>query len=499
MKKIIFVLNLIIVTYLYAQPTNDECANAIELTLQTIDNVNYTTGNLGNATESTPACSGSTSTDVWYSFTATSKANKIYLPPHSGLDLAFELYDACGGSPIICVDNNGTSVSESYYDYHFTIGQTYYIKVFLYNQSFSDAPFEIAVISIPQPENDDCNSSIELTSIGVNDTVSVSGNFGGATESGSPCSGNYATDLWYSFTATTTATKIYMPAHSGLDLTFELYDACGGSPIICVDNNGASVSEYYYNYNFIIGQTYYIRAYLYNQFSADAPFELNVISIAQPENDECSTSIEIPVQGVDDPMYISGNIGGATESLSPCTGNKATDVWFYFTATSSKARIYVDAEAYFNPVIEVFDDCGGNSIACINNNGLNYSEAYYDTNYISGHQYYIRVFGYNQFSSNKEFRITVTDSSIVTKVNDKREDNDLKLYPNPTSKKLIIENGNNYNRIQIISITGIIVLEYNTNEEITTIDVSNLKQGIYNVIAHNDNNNKQLIKRIIIK
>ena len=219
MKYLFIIFSFFIATTVFAQPANDDCSNAIELPLQSIDNVNYTTGNLGNATQTSPPCSGDTSTDVWYYFTATSKANKIYLPPQSGLDLAFEVYDGCGGNQIACVDNNGTSTSEYYYDYHFTVGQTYYIKVYLYNQHFTDAPFEIAVISIPQPENDDCASSIELSSLGVDDTVYVTGNFGGATATaGTPCSGNYATDLWYSFTATTVANKIYMPPHSGLNL-----------------------------------------------------------------------------------------------------------------------------------------------------------------------------------------------------------------------------------------------------------------------------------------
>jgi len=198
-------------------------------------------------------------------------------------------------------------------------------------------------------------------------------------------------------------------------------------------------------------------------------------------------------------VFVQGNIGGATESLTPCSGNYATDVWYSFTATSSSARIFIDAEAYFNPVLEVFDACGGNSIACIDNNGLNYSESYYDTNFIPGHQYFIRVYGHNQFTSNQEFQITVTDSNVVTSTNNIFSDDYLKLYPNPSSGKIIVENTNgNYDFVKILSITGTVLLEQNIKNK-TVIDVSGLKPGIYFVKIYDKTNNNSIIKRLVIK
>ena len=497
MKRFFIIFSFLFITSIFAQPANDECANAIELTLQDYNNVNYTLGNLGDATESTPACSGNTSTDVWYKFTATSKANKIYLPPHSGLDLAFEIFDACGGNSIACVDLNSTSVSESYYDYHFTIGQTYYIKVFLYNQSFSDAPFEIAVISIPQPVNDDCSSSIEIPVHGVDNPVYISGNFGGATESLTPCSGSIATDLWYHFTATTEAQKIYLPPHSGLDLAFEVFDACSGNLVACVDNNSSSVSETYYDYHFTVGNTYYIRVYLYNGYSADADFEITVISGFQP-NDDCTNSINLPVQPYDNATYTQANFGGATESMPACSGNVATDVWFSFTPNSSTAEIHVNSETNFNPVIEVFDACGGNSMACVDNNGINYSETYHGTNFIPGHQYFFRVFGHNQYFVDFEFQVKVIDPNLSAP--QYIIDNNIKLYPNPATDKLVIENKNiSYDIIQLLSINALLLFEHEINHSNNIIDISNLKKGLYLVKIINSTNNNQVIKKLMIK
>ena len=366
MKQLLIIFTLFITAAVFAQPANDDCSNAVVLPLQDYNNVTYTSGNLGNATQSTPACSGSTSTDVWYAFTATTQANKIYLPSQSGLDLAFELYDACGGNAIACVDNNSTSVSENYYDYHFTIGQTYYIKVFLYNQSFTDAPFEIVVIRMAQP------------------------------------------------------------------------------------------------------------------------------------NDECANSIDIPVHGDDNPAYVQANLGGATESLAACTGTKATDVWFSFTAASSSANVIVSAESHFNPVIEVFDACGGNSIACVNNNGTNFSETYYGTNFIPGNQYFIRIFGYNQFFEDVNFQVTVTDASLNASPN-YTSDNDIKLYPNPASNQLIIEDERaSYDAVQLLSVTGMVLFEQDLNNK-ASIDVSNLKQGVYLVRMFNSRTHRQVVQRVVVE
>ena len=496
MRNFFTIFGLILVNFTFAQPANDDCANAILLPLQDFNNVNYTQGNLGNATESTPACSGNMSTDVWYKFTATSKANKIYLPPQYGLDLAFEIFDACGGNSIACIDHNSTSISESYYDYHFTIGQTYYIKVFLYNQSLTNAPFEIAVISIPQPINDDCSSSIEIPVHGVDNPVYISGNFGGATESMPACSGNVATDLWYHFTATTEAQKIYLPPHSGLDLAFEVFDACGGNSIACVDHNSTSVSETYYDYHFTVGNTYYIRVYLHNGYSANADFEITVISGSQP-NDDCANSINLPVQPYDNATYTQVNFGGATESMPACSGNIATDVWFSFTPNSSTADIHVSSETNFNPVIEVFDACGGNSMACVDNNGINYSETYHGTNFIPGHQYFFRVFGHNQYFVDFEFQVKVTDPNLFSPIY--TSENTIKLYPNPATDKLVIENKNAlYDAVRFLSLTGVILFEKSIKKQ-TSIDVSGLKAGMYLVKIYNRNNDSQIVKRLTIK
>ncbi len=59
----------------FAQPSNDDCINAIELTPTSY--CQYTNFSTLNATESQPACTGTANDDVWFKFIATSTTYKI--------------------------------------------------------------------------------------------------------------------------------------------------------------------------------------------------------------------------------------------------------------------------------------------------------------------------------------------------------------------------------------------------------------------------------------
>jgi len=496
MKNVLIILGFLISFSLFAQPANDDCANAIALPLQLLETVTYTTGNLGNATESTPACSGTVSTDVWYYFTANSEGTRIYMPSQSGLDVAFEIYDACGGSSIVCVDNNSTNVSECYYNYNFIIGQTYYVKVFLYNQSFTDASFEIAVIDIPAAPNDECIDAVNLIPQVLNATNFTTSNLGGATESTSACSGSISTDVWFSFTANSPGNLIKLQPESGLDLVFQLYDSCGGTSLMCIDSNGVNFSEAMYSTFFTVGQTYYIKVYLKDQYTYDAPIHIAVIDIPTPANDVCTSSVDIPVHDETHVVYVAGNLGGALESMAPCEGSTGADVWFSFTAVSSTATIRTTAESGFDPVLQIFDSCGGASIACVDNNGVNFNETYYGTDFVAGQQYLVRVFAYNQIFYDKEFSITVYDPNAGAAVNE-LDENDVKLYPNPVNKVLNVKKEGTVS-FQLLSITGAVLFESNF-EDFTSIDISFLQKGIYLIKLLEAKSKNVIIKKFIVQ
>ncbi len=71
------------------------------------------------------------------------------------------------------------------------------------------------------------------------------------------------------------------------------------------------------------------------------------------------------------------------------------------------------------------------------------------------------------------FNILATDSNSI--------ENSIKLFPNPVSEMLNIENTSNYNvsNVSIYSISGALVKEINSQNSIQTISVSDLQTGLY--------------------
>jgi hypothetical protein len=145
----------------FAQPGNDDCANATLLTSATT--CSTTTGDVLNATLETSnnntTCSGSVGYDVWYKFVAqstnptinisinTSNNGKNFKLP--GLQL---LSGTCGAMTSIAC-GSGSSSSLTLNASGLTIGSTYYIRVFSTSSSApsSRGTFSICVTDPPAP------------------------------------------------------------------------------------------------------------------------------------------------------------------------------------------------------------------------------------------------------------------------------------------------------------------------------------------------------------
>ncbi|MDC9724023.1 MAG: T9SS type A sorting domain-containing protein [Urechidicola sp.] len=76
---------------------------------------------------------------------------------------------------------------------------------------------------------------------------------------------------------------------------------------------------------------------------------------------------------------------------------------------------------------------------------------------------------------------------------------DAVFYPNPSTGKINIENGRKIKTIEIYDMTGRVVREINYLEQTTnSIDLSDLKSGMYAALLLGDNNLKAM-KRIVIQ
>ncbi|MCW3071408.1 MAG: hypothetical protein JWO44_1298 [Bacteroidetes bacterium] len=263
-------------------PANDDCTNATTLTSALT--CSTTPGTIGCSTASPQpnTCgSGTADDDVWYKFVATATSHTITISNVVGTttDIYHSVYGGTCASPgteLLCSDPNTSTVTG------LTIGNTYYIRVFSWTSTTGQfATYDICVTGCTStPANDNCSGATALTINPYGSCAATSGgNLQCATPSGTAigtCAGAPDDDIWYSFTATSTAQLITLTAASGFDAYMQLYSGSCGSlnPFQCSDPNSFTAS------GLTVGQTYFLRVYSYG---TGAPSNGNVtVCISNP-------------------------------------------------------------------------------------------------------------------------------------------------------------------------------------------------------------------------
>jgi hypothetical protein len=214
-------------------PANDNCANAVTLTVNPDLLCGVTTsGTTSSATNSSIAvspCTGTADDDVWYSFVATNASHVIALSNviSTGSTSSTSLYTqvfsgACGTlTSVVCGTSTSTTATG------LTLGQTYYVRVYNSNGAGYSNSFNICVgTPPPPPANDNCSGAIGLTpgatfvQNAITGTTVSSANTPALTASCLATPTNVGGNVWYS---------VIVPA-SG-NLTIET-DAVTGSPLL---------------------------------------------------------------------------------------------------------------------------------------------------------------------------------------------------------------------------------------------------------------------------
>ncbi|KAA2220433.1 T9SS type A sorting domain-containing protein [Chryseobacterium sediminis] len=414
-------------------PSNDECTNAINLTVNpNIDCVSFTSGTTLMASVSNQgqnSCITSYShNDVWYKFTAIASKHMIKLSNITSVGAVnngspyFSVFKGnCGNlTTIACSDE------AQYYSIvnNLTPGETYYIKVFTRTNYGFAQNFDICVVTFPPPPaNDECANAIDLPVNPDLNCVSVTqGTTVSATDSSlSPitCYNSPNYDVWFKFTATGNKHVIKLsnivykvPVFFAPTLRFQVYKGdC---------NNLVSLSCSYLNAlavdNLTAGDTYYIRVYssLAQQTSA-MNFDICVGTdiTPPPPNDECINAITLPVNpDLNCSVVTAGSTVGATVSnvSAPICGDVTNprDVWFKFTATATghlislKDLVSLGVQSGTETYFQVFSgDCGNlTSIKCSHLMGG-------VSGLTIGQTYYIRVFNIRYPSEVVGFNICI--------------------------------------------------------------------------------------------
>ena len=390
-------------------PNNDDCTNAINLTV----NPDYlcaasTTGTTVNATQSTnlpsPTCGTANgwNDDVWYKFTATGTAHRVTLTGVSGgTSMTIVAYSGtCAAlTQVGCINGNTLDLTG------LTPTATYYVRVYTnVITAATTASFTICVGTAPPPPgNDDCANATALTvNPDLNCGVVTAGTTTSATQSpntpGPTCgtANGWNDDVWYTFVATATSHRISLLSVSGgTSMTMAVYSGTCASltQVGCANANVLNLT------GLTVNATYYVRVYTnVTTATTSATFNICVGSFpAAPANDECTGAIALTVNpAAVCTVTTAGTTVSATQSAtlpSPTCGVTNAwdeDVWYSFVATGVGHSISLSNVAGDNTnmvIVAYSGTCGAlTQIGCATGNVLNLAGL------TINNTYYVRVY-----------------------------------------------------------------------------------------------------------
>ena len=353
--RLFTLLLLMISTAAFSQPANDDCVNAISLTPSSNTACTTTAGtNVDVVSADYDGCAEFEKRNVWYKFTATSSTHIVQLTLNTMTQGIVDVYGGSCGSFVninaqCSFGQSGPTINRVLSG--LTPGTEYFIAVSTREQS-EEGTFSICVTTPTPPANDDCSNSVSLavnpSNVPVNKTA---GTTQFATQSLPGCSGTADDDVWYSFTATQTSHRIFLqaPVQQGslINAVAQVFSGSCGSltPVQCINNFNATVSQSQLAVGLTPGQTYFLRVYSSNAPGSGAgSFTIAITSL--PQNDNCSGAVNVtpPATGTNAcSSSVAGSTFDATQSTPDCFGGNATsnDTWFKFTATQEVHEIKV--------------------------------------------------------------------------------------------------------------------------------------------------------------
>ena len=226
----------------FAQPSNDECVNAIPITNPVAYCSNageYTTTSATASNTNAPACWAATINDVWFSFTAVATDVSIVVlgDVNNGNwgTMPFPeaaLYDNCSATTELgCVSDITASGSVQLFVNNLTIGQTYYIRID--SRVATTGSFRLCVdnYNAPPAPTSDCNIGTVLCDKSPFTVAQVIGVGQNTNElpSGS-CMGQEYASAWYKWICDDPGTLTFTltPNNPDDDLDFMVFELPGG-------------------------------------------------------------------------------------------------------------------------------------------------------------------------------------------------------------------------------------------------------------------------------
>ena len=384
----------------FAQPANDDCANAIEIFKDTI--VNFTTI---DATTDGPivGCLGANDSipnDIWYTWTAEftgeakwSNCGTADYDSRIAIYAAGVMCDNLAGNEAFCNDDGPTSCSAAAFTseviFPVTEGEVYLLRLGGYADDDTPSTSGSGTIVLTQsfgPDNNFCEAAIEV-SLGETAWDNTNATTDGPEHPDNPCfqfgDNTVQTDIWYTFTADADGTIEWSTCDiaGGVDTRMAVYPATANCPftdedLYACNDDGAGCPNFssLLFFDVTAGSTYYLRLGGFGGDQGAGLFTLtNTTPPPVPENNDCLAPTPVMIVSADAADMFEGTNVGTTIGADfnsvdylfpPCLGNQAggefADVWYAFNSlgnTTIEARMFSqtpEASFYF----DLFTACG---------------------------------------------------------------------------------------------------------------------------------------------
>ncbi|MBK9386005.1 MAG: hypothetical protein IPN34_14430 [Planctomycetes bacterium] len=386
--------------------SQDSCEGAVTL----VNGPNGPFSNVG-ATNSSPAfpCA-SGGADIWFRWVATCTGTATADLCASSFDTVVEAFSGTCGALTSIGCNDDFCGLQSTVSFPVTTGSTYLLRVGGYFGA--TGPVNLAMSCSGAPANDECAGAIGLL-LGANAGYS---NVLSTTSTPTPSCSASANDVWFRFTAPSSADYRFETCGSTFDTVIELFSgSCASLTSVACNDDDCSLQSSV-TASLVRNTTYYLAVAGF--LGSTGNITVTVTGGIGYANDECAGALPLAV-GVNAPYTTIGATTSALPGAFGC-GAGGNDAWHSFTAPCDGDWVFDTCGSGFDTVIQLYSGtCGAlTSIQCNDDDcGLQSSVGVFGL--LTGQTLYMRVGGFNGVQGSYQVRASLTGnvgsfSTIVT-------------------------------------------------------------------------------------
>ncbi|MCT4623388.1 MAG: hypothetical protein N4A46_07170, partial [Schleiferiaceae bacterium] len=408
--------------FLSAQPVNDDCSNAIALT---VGGATLNGSTINGITQGLSICNLSTGRiEVWYEInaSATEDVEVVTTSLTNGFTAYISVFEGTCGS-LTCYNSSSLFASDGgrHIKFSATSGNTYYIAVFSTSNGVTG---DFTIEAHGQPANDDCSNAepIPAPTVGGASSTIHAYTFASNADSEAGCSSTTASKggVWYTVTPGASSPMVastLLNTNTVFDSRLTVFTgSCGALTCIATNNDQVGrLSELNWYAN--SGVTYYILVDGINSGAGRqwrSEFELNVTALNTEPNDHCANAIPLTIGDRSTPAVAGSTVNALTDNGLACNiDNNDFVVWYSVTNGANAQDLEIVTEyvsgTSFTPEISVLEGpCGPTSTTCKNQFISMFTASGGRTNYIAADAnttYFIAV--YDEGGQKGDFTIRV--------------------------------------------------------------------------------------------